>query len=430
MDVRARLTNRITRTRLELEAKRAVPPLVVIAIAGVIGLLAWGYQIAQIGQDVLKGSREVRFQVDDATAIVAGGDEVRFKGIPAGRITGLETVNGRPVVTAKIDRDFGPIYRDARATLRPNTALEDMYIDVVDRGTQEAGVASKRRPVPADRTAVSVQAEEVLQVFNPATRGRLAALLRDLGGGLRDHGAALQDAFVKAVPFLEVTARLTDQLAARSRQTRRLVHNFGALTDELGRRQRELRTLTRQGGGALRSLADASPDLDATLRELPPTLAGTRASFATVRAVLPAVDGALTDLGGVAERLPAGLRALRRFSADAGPAVDALQEPVSRLLPLVRQLVPLAGSLSQTVSALRPQTNAIAHVLDASARCAYPAVAGFMENTASLTKFEDARGVFPRGDAVVSIASTGVVGDPNQRPLKGCAGGTTKRGEP
>lgn len=430
IDVRDHISHRINRARLQLEVKRAIPPLIVILIGGAIGLLAWGYQVNEIGEYVLKDSREVRFELRDATAIVAGGDEVRFKGIPAGRITKLETDSGRPVITASVYREYGPIYRNARATVRPNTALEDMYIDILDRGTKSAGEATKSAPVPASRTDTSEQVEAVLQTFNPPTRARLAALLRDFGGGLRDRGASLRETFVEVVPFLSVATRLTDQLASRSTETKRLVHNFHALTEELGRRDRQLRTLTRAGGATLRPVANVAPALDQTLRELPPTLAGIESSFNTVHGVLPELDRALGDLREVAQRLPEGLRGIRRLSTTARPAVAALQKPVDRLVPLIRQLVPFSDRLSQTLSTLRPQMPAIEHVIDASAHCAYPAAYGFFHHTASLTKFEDARGVFPRGDAVVSIASSNAVADPIQRPLRGCAGGLPKQGAP
>lgn len=427
--VHDRLTERVNRARLQLELSRSARPAVVVAIGVVVGLGCFGFIASNVSKTLLQDTYEVQFAVDDATAVVAGRQEVGFKGIPAGTITKAEIVEGRAILTAEIRESYGRIYRDATATLRPNTALEDMYLDIIDRGTASAGEADSQTPLPVGQTKTSVQVEDVLDVFQADVRTHFRALLNNLGNGLEGRGDALRIAFVELAPFLRVAGRMSQQLAEREAVTKRLIHNTGVLTTELGRRDRQLRTLVSSGAAALRTFQAGSEDLDATLRELPPTLTAIDTSFAAVRGVLDDFDEAVISLRPVASKLPAGLSALRRLSADARPAVRALQRPMRRLVPLARALRPLSSNLSSAFSALRPQTDSIDRFTKAIAGCERP-IQGFFLWDAGLTKFADFRGVFPRGNAEINLNSTGSTSDPNTFFHQACTPGATIGGRP
>jgi ABC-type transporter Mla subunit MlaD len=421
-DTHARLTERVTRARLELELRRSLRPLGVIAVGLLVGGLAWGYIVAHVAK--VGRSHEVRFTVADATAVVAGRHEVKFKGVPAGLITKVAMVGGKPVLTAKIYDRYGPIYNDARAALRPNTALQDMYLDITNRGHAAAGRATAGRPLPESQTDTSVNVADVLAVFDPNTRHHLATLMRDLGAGLVDRGKDLDATFVKALPFIRIVSRLSGQLAERSAQTKRLVHNVATLTGELERRTTAVHALAADGGATLQALGRQAPAVEATIDALPGTLEQLDRSFTALRGVLPPVDQAVAALRPAARRLPAGLAALRRLSAEADPAVRALRPPVTQLVPLSQELRPTAASLQTALTRLRPQVPAIDHATRTVAACKL-AIYGFFQWTASVLKLEDARGVAVRGDFSVGVDSASPLGlpDPNVKASKSCAPG-------
>lgn len=429
IEVRERLTERVNRARLQLEFKRAARPAVVLGVGALAGLVCFGIIASNVSKTLLRDTYEVRFAVDNVTAVEPGRNEVRVRGIPAGTITKVDMVGTQPVLTAKIQSGFGRIYRDATAVLRPNTALEDMYLDVIDRGTRSAGIAQGETPLPPSRTDTTVQVEDVLDAFRGDVRARLRALLDNLGNGLEGRGDALRTAFVELSPFLRVAGRMSKQLGERETMTRRLVHNIGVLNTELGRRDRELRTLVSSGSSTLRTLQAGSTDLDATLRELPPTLDGIDESFAAVRGVLDDVDDAVVSLRPVADRLPGSLAALRRLSVSAHPAVRALQRPVDRLVPMTRALVPLSSNLSDAVSVLRPQMDTFDRLMTKIAGCERP-IQGFFQWDASIAKFSDFRGGIPRGNSELNLTSSGAVGDPRARFHQACTPGPVLSGRP
>lgn len=421
-DPRDRITNRVNRARLELEVRRSRRPALAVVACAVIGLLFMGYVIRHVSRTALRSTYEARFSLNDATGIVPGLHEVRFKGVPVGTITKLGFRDRRPVVTVKVKSGLGPLYRGVRAQLRPNTALQDMYLDIIDRGSAAQGRLGDGEVVPASQTALPVNVDDVLDVLKPSGRSSVRTMLNELGNGVQGRGRQLESVLVEAVPLLDVAGRISANLRARAPQVRRLVHNTAVLTHELGQRQNQLRTLVREGSATFGTLQAGSSDLDATLRGLPPTLAAIDSSFAAVRGVLGDVNGAVTSLQPVARRLDASLTSLRELNDAAGPAVDALGRPVRRLVPLAQTLQPLSANLATAIEQLQPQIDTVNKVTRGLAACK-KGFQGFFQWNASMSKFGDSRGGVPRGNVVVGAQSSSVLNDPNEYAPQACVPG-------
>jgi virulence factor Mce-like protein len=421
IEVRDALTDGINKARIKLELRRGAWPAVTVLV-GALGALAGAAYIAtHISRTLLTKTAEVRFVVRDATGVVPGSDDVRFKGIPIGSITDVKFQGHDVVVTAKVQEKYR-FYRDARAQLRPNTALQDMFIDIVDRGHPAAGRADAGHPLGSSRVDTSVNIDDVLNVFQPNTRQSFRMLLDQLGNGLHDRGARLRTAFVELTPLLQVAARIANQVAERGPITQRLIHNTAVLTDELARRDRELRTLVHNGALTLTTLQNGASDLNATLHELPPTLAGMDSSFAAFQGVVGDVDRAVVALRPLARGLPVALAALRRLNTTAAPAVRALMTPVGRLVPFARALVPLSSNLRRAVDTLAPQAHTIDHATKDLVLCK-KGVQGFFQWDASMSKYGDVRGPVPRGNVVFGAQSSGVLADPNEYAPQACTPG-------
>lgn len=428
--VSERKSERVDRARIALEAKRSFRPLVVYAIGFAIFVFGgMGYVRSKLPGGQLGDAQEIRFVVDDASGITPGQSELRIKGIPAGVLSAVEMRGGRPIVSAKVREEFTPVFQDASLAVRPNTALEDNYADIVDRGSPAAGRATRDRPLRAEQVAASVQVEDVLNALQPDVRTHLGAMLDQLGRGLGERGDDLRAAFVKAVPLLRVAGRLTHELKERSRLTKSLVHDTALLTGELARRERGLRGLVRNGAVTFDQLAASARPLDATLAELAPTLRAVFTSFEALRGVLPDVDRAVEALQPVARSLPTALPAVRALGKSADPALDALRRPVDRLVSLARNLAPLARDLDAAVTALRPQMGAIDHVTKSTAGCGQ-AIQRFFQWTPSVFKFGDSRAHAARGDFAFSIDTASAARDPNVFIGKSCAPGAPKRATP
>lgn len=415
------------RAQLLRELRRAARPGVTAIAVLALGATCLGFLVLKIDAPALVGSRDVAFAVATAGGVQPGVDEVRFKGIPAGQVTGVGMRGTQPVITVQLRSSYGPVYRNARAALRPNTPLQDMYLDILDPGTPSAGPATATHPVPADNTDTAVAISDVLDVFNGRVRARLTHLLDDLGNGLRDRGAQLRTAFIDAVPFVRAAGQITSELSANASLTKQLVHNASVMMTALADRQHQLRGLVSRGSGVMATFASRSSDIDATLRGLPPTLTSADSAFTALRGVLPTVDGALSGLEPVAQHLPSSLHTVTQLSDEVRPAVDALAHPVRRLVPLAQALNPVSTSLQGSATLLRPQVPPINRTVDDVAGC-LPDLNGFFQWDSSMTKFADSRGVAPRGNVAFGLDSSGALKSPFEFAFKSCSPGTVVPG--
>lgn len=422
-DPRDRMTHGVTRGRLLLELRRSTRAIPVLVVGAVLTVVGAALIFSQLTNTLFKSTREARFAVNDAYGVLEGVDDVRYRGVPAGTIQAIERVGAQPVLRIKLRDDY-PVYRDARAELRPETPLNDQYLDIIDPGTPKAGRLSDDEVVPASRTAVNVKINDVLNTLQANERTRLAALLDNLGNGLEDGGAELRRTLDIFTPFVREAGTITDELAKRETLVKRLIGNVGTLTASLGDREQQIRYLLRDGSAVLGTLQEGSGDLDRTIRALPGTTSSINASLRAVDGVLGDVDGAIGDLTPIAEGLPANLKTVRDLRAVLDPAVRKLAEPVERLVPLARTLDPLATDVNAAVAALRPQTDSLNKVTDSLVKCEKD-VRGFFQWNASLSKFGDARGPIPRGNLAVGVPDVGLPGLARRPAAKNCAGGKT-----
>lgn len=429
IDPRARSTERINRARIELEIKRAAGPAAIVLIGLAIGLGMALWLISNISRSTLADTYTVRFAVDDATGVRANANDVRFKGVPVGTVTDVRMEGDQPVITAEIQSKYGRIYRDARAELRPNTPLQDMYLDIVDRGTPQAGEVDDGEELAPSQVKTPVKISDVLNIFRRPQREYLRVLLDELGNGLQDRGVALRRLFAETAPLLAVAGDIARQVAERKRLVRRLVNRTATLSAELARRDDALRRLVKEGSAALATLQAGSGDLDATLRELPPAVRSADAALTTVHGILDDVDRALTALRPAVRLLPDALAGLRELGEDAEPAVRALNRPIRALVPLADVAQPLARDLERSLELLAPQIDTVDHTTEVAVKCKKGFQNFFQWNT-SISKFGDSRGPAPRGNLVISLQTSSVINDPQGYAPEACSGGEPAGGRP
>lgn len=408
------------RGRAKLEIRRArggfiaVLGLVLLA-GGAATILARGLRLNLPGSNTY----QARIAVDDAKGVVAGKQQVRISGLPVGKISKAELVDGRPVLTLTLKGKYGPLYKDARLRLRPKTPLDDLYLNVEERGHPSAGKLGKGDVLLADRTQSPVDIGRVLNVFNTDTRVRLEQAVDEVGRGLPDHGDEFRQALIELAPFLRAAKRLTHETAIRSVQTRRLVHNFRVMMTEFANRDQALRSLVRGGALTLTEVGNADASLSALIDEFPPTLRRLEPAFAALRRSAADLDPAFDELRRSARALPGGLEALRSFSVEATPALAALRTTLPGLTSFGRALAPTAAGLDRAFARLRPQAPRLDRITAAVVPCEF-AVQKFFQNTLSLMKFSDANGMVARGQTINGM-------DGNQVAGKSCAAGGPRK---
>ena len=312
-----------------------------------------------------------------------------------------------PVATISIDPKYGPLYRNAQLRLRPETPLDDMYIDIISSGHAERRSAA-REPDPARRSARRSRSTSApCWTCSTLTSGRrVKQSIDELGVGLGPQGSSFKQALVELAPFLAAAKRLTYETAIRQTETARLIHNFGLVTAELGRRDVEVRQLVASGASTLSELGNSESSVQAVINQLPPTMRELESTFATVRATADHLDPAFDALQPVAAAMPAGLRGLAKFGTAAEPAFAKLLHPLPSLNRLVVALRPTASGLRSSLRALTPVPPQLNYITSLVVPCE-PALAKFFQNTISLGKFQSDYSVILRGETVVGLSSGG-----------------------
>jgi ABC-type transporter Mla subunit MlaD len=393
-----RVTERVNVATLRLELKRAAQPLIVLAI-GLAVAAASGYYILRNINGGIGGTHTMQFEVANATGVVPGRAETRFLGVQAGIVTNARLVNGHSVLTATIASKFGPVYRNATAELRPNTALQDMYLDVVSRGTPSAGVAPPGYVIPLDQTQSPTNLADVLNLFQPDIRAQLNNILNQGGNGLRSRGVDLRQALIDLAPFLSIAGNVSRQLAVRATLTKELVHNAATLSGVLAERSTQLHGLITNGTTTLEALStqNAVP-LHQMVNMLPGALAHIDRFWSNVDGILPQpIDTTIAALTPAVNDLGSGLRNLKAFAAAATPAVRRLETPVVKLVPLAEQLDPFASQLSASLNQISPQVPDVNIATLATSKCTLE-IQKFMSWDTSMLKFRDVQGNDVRGN--------------------------------
>jgi virulence factor Mce-like protein len=394
--VRDRISEGLTRERLALELRRARVPFVLWLALLAGALVALALLLTRLHLPAPWAST-YHFKV--AAADVTGvqpGNEVRIAGVEVGHVTGINLKNGRPVLAVAIDPKNGPIYRDARVQIRPNTPLQDMYLDIVSRGSRPAGPVPADGELEASQTESPVQFGQVIDIFDASVRPRVTATIDALGQGLGDHGAQLRQALSQLAPFLKVAQRLARETAIRQLQTERLVHNFALLNGELANRSGQLSGLVRDGAITMMRLASVERPLGQLIDELPPTLRVMPPAFAAVNAAAAQLDPAAQSLLPVADALAPAMGALERLSPTATTALGALDRALPGLANLLADTRPLATGLGRSFARMRPQSPQLDRVTAAIHPCE-TAIQKFFQWTLSVSKMSGLHGAMGRG---------------------------------
>lgn len=413
----------INRERLILEVRRSRRSFLILVALLIAGAAAFGLIFRNLTfERPWQTYREVRAEFDDVKGIFPGGHQVRINGVKVGIVSKATIVDGRAILTMKIEDKWGPVYRNARMRIRPVTPLQDLYVNIEQRGTPAAGEATKSHVIPTSQTIAPVDISRVLDTFSGNTRQRLTLLLDELGKGLgHDGGTRLRATFAELAPFLHVAKDATTVLAARRTLVRRAVHNFGSLSAALARRDAQIGAFVNRGNATLSQLAAHDRPLDGTLSELAQLMPVMRDSFAEVRRLSGELDPALRGLEPVTDELEAGLKGLETFGRDAVPALRALRPAVKDLRRMATVLSPTSRSLDKAFASLRPQAPQLDRLTQQVVPC-LDMTQQFFANTLSVFKFQDAHGGFPRAETTVDLdaGGNGALQGLNTTPLPNC----------
>lgn len=387
----------------------------VIAFLMVTATLAGGYILVKQRLPNPFASRyTLKAEFDTSAGLNPGlGQAVNVAGVRVGTITSSEYKDGLAVVKMQVDPDKLPhVFKDAHAVLVPNTPLKDMIVELFP-GHRTAGVAPKSTTIPVARTSPPVDSDELTAALDTDTRRFFQVLVAGVDKGLDGRASDLQALLKTLKPTAQQLHEVTQAMAGRRTELRRLVHSLAVLTTATASKDQQLADVVTGGNATLQALARQEAALRASVAKLPGTLSATSSTLANLRDFSGELTPTLDGLDPTLRKLKPILKAVDDVAVQGEPVVR------TKLRPLVRQLQPLAVDLSPTtrdLSSVTPSLTSAFKILNYTVNeLAYnPSgddegylfwLAWFAHNANSFTSVQDPHGAGWRGLALVSCNS-------------------------
>lgn len=396
--------------------RRLLPRWELLAIAATIlsGLVVGAYILSnQRLKFPWEDTYAISAELSTAQAVAPGqGQIVAVAGVQVGEVGEVRLRDGRALVRMDIDAGKLPaVHADATVLVRPKTGLQDMALQL-DPGSSKARELEEGDVIPVSRTRPNVNMDEVLAALDADARDYLRILLSASADGLDDQGVRLRKLLSAGAPTLKQTQRVTEALAGRDEELRRLVSSLRKLAGTAAEHDDQIAALVDAGDATLRTVADHDRTLRATLRALPGTLSAARAALDEATPFARALEPALRELGPAAGRLTKALPKVDPLLRDAKPAVTRIRGLTKEAIPLAQRLDPAVGDLRAVTPALIRSFDVLTRVVDQLGHNPPGEEEGylywltwFLHNGASVFSVDDAQGAVWRGALMVSCSS-------------------------
>ena len=220
--------------------------LVYFAIAG----SALTYMASNMGGPCLiKTCTSLNVEFKDAAGLLHSND-VRMAGVQVGQVATIAVRKDLALVGMKLEGRYLPVYRNAKAIVRPKNLLGETYVEI-DRGTAGAGEMHDGDTIPLAQTLTPVQVDELLNALDPSTRQKLTIIINALGEATAQRG---QDLNLGAADF----RRITNDLAVTSATLNTESSDIDALLVQLDRIQQTAADYHQQLAQVLQKWSETS----------------------------------------------------------------------------------------------------------------------------------------------------------------------------
>jgi phospholipid/cholesterol/gamma-HCH transport system substrate-binding protein len=320
--------------------------LMMVAFAGsCIGLLLFLW--ISFGGSVPLAPQGYRLQAEFREAVqLAQQSDVRISGVSVGKVVSvsLDRHTGLTKADLQIDSKYAPRPADTRAILRQKSLLGETYIEL-SPGSQTAPKLPDGGTLPRGQVAPTVQLDQILSTFDPATRKAFSTWVQQDGIALTDRGQQFNAAIAELYPFATNVDSVLSVLRRDSAATTALLSDGGQVFGALARSPAQLQGFIRNSNAVFASTAARNEALAAAIKAFPAFTVATRLTVDRVHS----------------------------FAQVAKPLIDELRPAARQLSPTLEQTVTLAPELRTLMENLAPLTQAsktgvpaFEHFLDAS----------------------------------------------------------------
>jgi len=284
---------------------------------------------------------DLKAEFQTAQAVTPGqGQAVTIAGAKVGEVASVDLHDGVAVVSMKVTPKYARFYKNATLLLRPKTQLQDITIEV-NPGTPSAGKLKSGEVIPLSQTAPNVNFDEFLAGLDAETRAYLQELLAGAGQGFENNGRAFAATLKRFEPAARFGQEIQRELAKRSQNISRSIHNFALITEALGSRDKQIAQLVDSSNAVFQVFAREQSNFETTLKLLPGALGKTGKALGKVAVASDQIGPALHKLDPFAKSLGPANEATRRLALATAPIIKNEIRPFAReILPTVDELGP------------------------------------------------------------------------------------------
>jgi phospholipid/cholesterol/gamma-HCH transport system substrate-binding protein len=335
-----------------MRIEHRVGKLLTIAIFTIACLGVFGWLFVKAGGDLPGGKKVDRAQalVPTAFQLVKNAD-VRRAGVTVGKVRDVQNRGSVGLVQFDVDRDQGPLYKDATVKIRTKTLVGENYVDL-DPGTPQAGKLGENGTIPLKQAGEAVQLDEILSGVDKKTRAAVQRNLDALGGGLGDRGQQLSRLFAASPATLKSVAQLSDLLKDQRPQLAAMIDQSGKVLQAFANRTADVRNLSVQAQQTAAAAASRDAQIGATLAQLPDTLRQLRETSELLGRVSRRSTPVTADLRVAMAALPAVTKRLQASTTAGRELFDVLPSVSKRADPMLAKLKDFSGETKQLVPAM------------------------------------------------------------------------------
>ncbi len=269
-------------------------------------------------------------EFNNATELGSESD-VRISGVNVGKVVSisLDRKTGLTRAVMQIDPQYAPRPADTRAILRAKSLLGETYVEL-SPGNSSGPMLPDGGTLPRGQVAPTVQLDQILSTFDPATRRAFMIWQQQDGIALTGRGQDFNAAFAELYPFATNVESVLAVLRRDSAATSTLLRDGGQVFSALSRSPAQLQGFIRNSNAVFASTAAQDTALANTIRAFPAFTVATRQTIERVN----------------------------RFATTTKPLIDELRPAAVKLTPALQDSVVLAPELRELMVNLAPLTSA------------------------------------------------------------------------
>jgi ABC-type transporter Mla subunit MlaD len=337
--------------RRKVRRKRRISPFVAGAVGAVL-IVLFSYGAYTKFANPFASPYTVHAMFSNANGLKADS-LVRIAGINVGKVQSVSPVKGCKLasttggqcsaanVTLAINNTGLPIHKNATFWIRPRIFLEGNFFVDVNPGTPEAPVAPEGFTFPLQQGTGPVQFDQLLSSLQADTRTNLQILLKQYGIAVKQGGPAYNASIRYWTPAYKYGSIVShDTLGTQAHDLSNWIDKGGVVNGALSKSPQALENLITDFNTTANAFARENVSLSSAINELPRTLAAATPA-------LNALNAAFPPLRAFARGLVPGVQS-------TGPMVDASLPFFHQVRLLVQpsELGGLTNDLSATVPSL------------------------------------------------------------------------------